>query len=100
MYTCQSGKNHERQFYWCPRNRSKKDCKYFKWVDELNDTTIDMAYGESLAFQEMVNKNFEELKYLIKVLIAVDVSIVIILLVLLIWLGGFEDVMYFKYEVL
>ncbi|PKU63309.1 hypothetical protein MA16_Dca013353 [Dendrobium catenatum] len=45
VYTCYRGLNRGKQFYRCIHNRTDDDCNFFKWINELEEPSLDTHYA-------------------------------------------------------
>ncbi|KAH0469608.1 hypothetical protein IEQ34_001166 [Dendrobium chrysotoxum] len=69
LFTCRRGPNSGRKFYRCINNRTDDDCRYFKWIDEVEEASYG-TYDEYEGFEVKIFKKLEWIIFLIKVFIA------------------------------
>ncbi|PKU81074.1 hypothetical protein MA16_Dca017449 [Dendrobium catenatum] len=84
IYTCYKANNRGRKFYRCPRNRSKDDCRYFKWIDEENDELQDLNHLSNGKASEDHSKQADSVTYellQIKFLLVILILLVVVVAV-------------------
>lgn len=79
LYTCQRGENRGRKFYRCPRNCSQDSCDYFKWTDEIDQTT---AKYQLLTYEEKILKELESITFRVRIITKILIINVALLLAL------------------
>ncbi|KAL0914990.1 hypothetical protein M5K25_015385 [Dendrobium thyrsiflorum] len=83
LYTCHRGPYSGRKIYRCINNRTEDDCRYFKWIDEVEDASYG-THDEYEGFEAKICKKLDWIIFLIKVFIAT----VLLDIAIRLWLGS------------
>ncbi|KAL0904990.1 hypothetical protein M5K25_027159 [Dendrobium thyrsiflorum] len=83
LYTCHRGPNSGRKIYRSINNRTEDNCRYFKWIDEVEDA----SYGTHDEYEEFEAKICKKLYWII-FLIKVFIATVLLDIAIRLWLGG------------